>query len=336
MEQKKFKILSIDGGGIKGVFPAKFLASLEEEIGEGQTHKYFDLICGTSTGGIIALALSLGVPAKEILKLYQDNAKIIFGSKSRNIFKNPSYNNKPLEKLIRDIFKKYHHSDEDPIINDALERVKLIIPIYSLLDGETQVLKTPHTSDLIMDKHIPMYMAAMATSAAPTYFNAYSNKFKRKDSETYEDFSNKVDGGVFANNPSMLGIIEATTRLEQKLDNIQLLSLGTGQYKYEEAKSKKMWSVMYWVWIKKKRIFELFMQSQSQLVHNSINLIHQFNEDFLYKRIDLDFNHNFNMEMDETNPEKLKILAGKASRIFQTEDKSVIDTFCSNNVPVTK
>lgn len=334
LQENKFKILSIDGGGIKGVFPAKFLTSLEEEIGEGQTHKHFDLICGTSTGGIIALALSLGIPAKEILKLYQDNAKTIFGSKNRNFVKRPFYSSKPLEKLIRDIFKKYHHTDEDPRINDALENVKLLIPTYSLVDGATQVLKTPHTSDLIMDKHIPMYMAAMATSAAPTYFNAYSNKFKRIGSDTFEDFSNKVDGGVYANNPSMLGIIEATTRLEKELGNIQLLSIGTGQYKYEEAKTKKMWSVAYWVWIQKKRIFELFMQSQSQLTHNSINILHQFNGDFLYKRIDLEFNHNFNIKMDETNPEKLKRLAEKASRIFQTDGKYVLDTFCSSSVPV--
>jgi len=337
METKKpFKILSIDGGGIKGVFPAKFLTCLEEEIGEGQTHKHFDLICGTSTGGIIALALSLGIPAKEILKLYQDNAKTIFGSKNWNLIKKPFYKNKPLEKLIKDIFKEYHHLDEDPRINDALTRVKLLIPIYSLVDGETQILKTPHTSDLFIDKHIPMYMAAMATSAAPTYFNAYSNRFQRMDSDIYEDFSNKVDGGVFANNPSMLGILEATTRLKQKLENIQLLSLGTGQYKYEEGKTKKMWSVMYWAWIKRKRIFELFMQSQSQLVHNSVKIMHRFNDDFIYKRIDLEFNHNFNVKMDETKAEKLKTLTEKASRIFQTEGKYVLDTFCIKKADAKK
>lgn len=336
MEEKKpFKILSIDGGGIKGIFPAKFLASLEEEIGDGNTHKHFDLICGTSTGGIIALGLSLGIPAKEILKLYIDNAKTIFGNCNYNIIKKSFYDNNPLEKLVKEIFKKYHDENDDPRINDALKKVKLLIPIYSLLDGNTQVLKTPHTSDLILDKHIPMYMVAMATSAAPTYFNAYTNKFKRIDSDTIEDFSNKIDGGVYANNPSMLGIIEATTRLEQNIENIKLLSLGTGQFKYEEAKYKKRWSVMYWIWIRKKRIIELFMQSQSQLVHNSVNLLHQFNDDFQYKRIDIEFNQNFNIRMDETNPKKLKILSEKAARIFQIEGKYVLDTYCSDSVPVT-
>ncbi|GGF79065.1 CBASS cGAMP-activated phospholipase [Wenyingzhuangia marina] len=330
MSEKKFKILSIDGGGIKGIFPAKFLTCLEEEIGEGQIHKHFDLICGTSTGGIIALALSLGIPAKEILKLYQENAKIIFGSQSYNCFKNPKYNNRALENLIRTIFKKYHDKDEDPRINDALKKVKLLIPIYNLLDGGTQVLKTPHTSDLMIDKHVPMFMAAMATAAAPTYFNAYSNTFKRIDSEIVEDFSNKVDGGVYANNPSMLGIIEATTRLEQKLENVQLLSLGTGQYKYEEAKSKKMWSTMYW--INKKRILELFMQSQSQLVHNSVNILNKFHEDFIYKRIDIDFNHNFKVEMDDTDPVILKSLSEKSARKFQIEGAEVMKFFCEENL----
>ncbi len=335
MKKEKIKILSIDGGGIKGVFPARFLTSLEEEIGEGNIHKHFDLICGTSTGGIIALALSLGIPAKEILKLYVDNAQLIFGKSSINVLKNPFYSNKPLEKLIQKIFKKYHIKDEDPRIIDALEKVKLIIPIYNLIDGCTQVLKTPHTTDLLIDKHIPMYMAAMGTSAAPAFFNAYSNKFKRIDSNTIEEFSNKVDGGVYANNPSMLGVIEAITRLEYELGDIELLSLGTGQYKFEEAKSKNKWSVMYWMWFRKKRIIELFMQSQSQLVHNSVNLLSQFNDGFLYKRIDLKFDHNFNIKMDETNPDKLKTLSEKAARKFQTDGKYVLDTYCSSSISAT-
>lgn len=86
MKNTKFKILSIDGGGIKGVFPALFLTLLEDELknrsdGKTKIYQHFDLITGTSTGGIIAIALALGIPAKEIYQLYLDNAKKIFGSK---------------------------------------------------------------------------------------------------------------------------------------------------------------------------------------------------------------------------------------------------------------
>ena len=77
-----FKILSIDGGGIRGIIPAKILALAEEELNRtGKTGKiadYFDLICGTSTGGIIAIGLALGMPASEILSFYLDHASLIF------------------------------------------------------------------------------------------------------------------------------------------------------------------------------------------------------------------------------------------------------------------
>lgn len=327
-KEKPFKILAIDGGGIKGVFPAKFLASIEEEIGEGQIHKHFNLITGTSTGGIIALALSLGIPAKEILALYQDNAKTIFGSKSWLFFRNPFYSNKPLEKLIRTKFKAYN-KDKDPIINDA--KTALMIPTYNLLNGATQVLKTPHANDLKIDKHIPMYMAAMATSAAPTFFNAYSNTYKKENTKNVEYFSNKVDGGVFANNPSMLAIIEAQTRFGKELSEIELLSLGTGQKLFSNANNKNKWSVGFWIW--KKRIIELFMQSQSQIVHNSVAILDKFNKDFKYKRIDLNFDENFNVAMDETDKNKLNKFVEKSATIFQNERSNVLDTYFSSGIP---
>jgi patatin-like phospholipase/acyl hydrolase len=325
-DQPRLKILSIDGGGIKGVFPAKFLSLIEEEIGEGQIHKHFDLISGTSTGGIIALALSLGVPAKIILELYKDNANTIFGKFRYNIFRKAFYSNKPLEELLKQIFREYHNKHEQPRIDDA--KTKLLIPVYSLMDGSTQVLKTPHASDLILDKHIPMYMAAMATAAAPTFFNSYSNSFKRIDSSIVENFTNKVDGGVYANNPSMIALIEGQTRLQTELSDIDLLSLGTGQKIFSNAKKKKQWQVFYWIW--KKRIIELFMQSQAQIVHNSISVLNNFNADFNYHRIDLEFDDNFKVAMDEKNADKLDMLAERATREYQKTRKDVLDTYFTN------
>lgn len=324
------RILSIDGGGIRGVFPAQILASIEDEIGEGNIHKYFDLICGTSTGGIIALALSLGIPAREILNLYKNNATTIFGNKRWNCLKYSSYNNVPLENLLKDIFNKYHIDDSDPRVVDA--QVKLLIPTYSLVDGKTQILKTPHTTDLMIDKHIPMYMVGMATSAAPTYFNAYSNTFSKQDSNSIEHFSNKVDGGVYANNPALLGVIEAQTRLETELSNIKLLSIGTGHKKFADTKRRKRWPLAYWVM--KKRLIDLFMQSQAQITHNTIAVLDKFNEDFIYSRIDTEYDHNFSLQMDETNSHKLDKLVEIAQRTYQEKCKDVLDTFFSSGQPV--
>ena len=84
--ESMFKILSIDGGGIRGIIPAKILALAEEELNRtgkaGRICDYFDLICGTSTGGIIAIGLALGMPASEILSFYLDNAGMIFPRQS--------------------------------------------------------------------------------------------------------------------------------------------------------------------------------------------------------------------------------------------------------------
>ena len=86
-ENKQIKILSIDGGGIRGIIPAKVLAELEqklkEEHSEKKLHEHFDLICGTSTGAILAIGIALGIPASKLLEFYKDNAKIILALRQK-------------------------------------------------------------------------------------------------------------------------------------------------------------------------------------------------------------------------------------------------------------
>ena len=103
-----FKILSIDGGGIKGIAPASFLANIEERTGK-KIIDYFDLIVGTSTGGIIALGLGLGFSAREILSLYIDNGEKIFKKQFflKSLFgvRTPRYNSRVLQTLLAEKFK---------------------------------------------------------------------------------------------------------------------------------------------------------------------------------------------------------------------------------------
>jgi patatin-like phospholipase/acyl hydrolase len=100
---KQFNILSIDGGGIRGVFPAKILTELEAKLkADGyekwQIYEHFDLICGTSTGGILAIALALGIPAKELHDLYLKEAETIFGNK-KGFFRSLRYASHERNKL---------------------------------------------------------------------------------------------------------------------------------------------------------------------------------------------------------------------------------------------
>lgn len=339
MNKDRFKILSIDGGGIKGVFPAFYLALIEQELakredGKAKIKDHFHLITGTSTGGIIALALSFGIPAKEIYDLYLQNAKKIFGNKRRLFFGqifNSAHERDFLEELVRNKFKDYFDG-EDPRIKNCLTDVA--IPVYDLIKGNPSVIKSPYHPNFKRDLHIPAYQVAMATSAAPTYFAPYSSDYI--DLEGMErPFKNKVDGGVMANNPTIIGILEATKAFGKDLKDLEILSLGTGYKKFTEGDSKrKKWGLRYWMLKNgRKRLIELFMQSQSQLVENYISLLHhgvdkteKDSPNFLYDRVNVLLCEDDLIEMDESDPDRIKNFAELASAEFHENGTKIMRT----------
>lgn len=336
MGKESFKILSIDGGGIRGVFPSMFLASIEAElkakgVENRQIYQHFDLICGTSTGGILAIALALGIPAIEIHKLYMENAAHIFGNK-RGLFKcvfHPSYDRKHLETLLKETFTS-HNNGEEPRLADC--KTNVCIPIYDLLHGKPSVCKNNYHPKFTRDFHIPAYKVALATSAAPTYFNPYSTTYKDLNGID-KTFSNKVDGGVMANNPTLVGIIEAQAAFYQPLSSLKVLSIGTGYQKFTDGNNLQKCGLKYWLF-PKKRIIELFMQGQSQQVENLISLLQngidsekKHAPEFVYKRINTEFDGTSNIEMDETDKEKLNKLAEKAAFEFCTHASEIIDNY---------
>ena len=340
-KNKPFKILSIDGGGIRGVFPAMILTNLEAELkAKGkknwQIYQNFDLICGTSTGGLLAIALALGIPAAELHKLYLENAKDIFGNKKGFLgqLRFASYERDSLEKLIREILQKTNKDGKDPILKDC--KTNICIPIFDLLHGTPSVLKNDYHPRFTRDYHIPAYQAALATSAAPTYFSPYNSEFIDLHGTT-KTFSNKVDGGVFANNPALIGIIEAQEAFKEDLSNLRVLSIGTGYQKFSDEKKRKKWGIHYWM-LKdnKRRIIDIFMQGQSQLTENLISLMQngidkerKEKPSFIYNRINTELNANFNVEMDETDINKLNRLGEKASFEFNNHATTIINNYCN-------
>jgi len=338
MENKPFKILSIDGGGIRGVFPAMFLTNLERELQRrgGEKNKiweHFDLICGTSTGGIIAIALALGIPASEIYEMYLEKAGTIFGSK-KNFIKRIFYSahdRTNLESLIRNKFKAINN-DVDPLLKDC--KTGVCVPIYDLMEGAPSVLKSAYHPRFTRDPQRPAYIAALATSAAPTFFDPYSAAYI-DTMGTKQPFNNKVDGGVFANNPTLLGIIEAQKAFGKNLSDLRVLSIGTGHQRFVDACSRKDWGIYYWMLQgNKKRLIELFMQGQSQQVQNLISLLQKGidkseSDNFIYNRIDTELDETCIIELDETNKKKLEKLAEKATNAFHNNASKIIDTYCS-------
>ena len=205
----RFQILSLDGGGIRGIFSAAILAALEEDLG-GDITDHFDLIAGTSTGGIVALALGYGLRPREVVEFYATHGPQIFGH-GLGWFRSLAcrkYSQEPLRKALQETFREATLS---------ASKKRLVIPAFSLDADDVYIFRTAHEENLRRDYKVPMWKIALATSAAPTYFPVC----------THVDGMRLVDGGVWANNPSMVALVEANGPLKVPLPNVHIFSLGT-------------------------------------------------------------------------------------------------------------
>lgn len=282
--------------------------------------QHFDLICGTSTGGIIALALALGIPAAKIHKLYLDKAGGIFSEK-RGLLSElwyAAYSKKKLVELLKEYFEK---NGQSPKLQDC--KTQVCIPVYDLFKGEAIVMRGGEGYAKEPFGEVPAYQVATATAAAPTFFAPTA--FRYKDSKGIEhEFWNKVDGGVFANNPTMIGVLDAQTHFGLEPDQLSVLSIGTGSQKFKDARVYKKWGILYWIKPKKKRIINLFMQGQSQQVQNSMQLLASHNLGMEYLRVDLEMDENSYVKLDEVCSGKLRPLSEKAEEKFrQTKQKAL-------------
>ena len=219
------RILSIDGGGIKGTMPASFLASLEEDL-ERPIGEYFDLIAGTSTGGILAIGLSMGIPARQLLDLYVDRGPAIFGQSGGPWANRLSRRWRSAKHLFT---AKHDAADLRTELEQVLgrrrigdARTRLLVPSWDPDHRGVYIFKTAHHHRLKTDYKRPAIDAAMATAAAPTYFRRHRTT----------DEVGLTDGGTWSNNPIALAVVEAITLLGWSRSDLHVLSLGCGEEVY--------------------------------------------------------------------------------------------------------
>ena len=209
---ERFQILALDGGGAKALFSAHVLARLEADL-QVRIVDAFDLITGTSAGGIIALALGAGLRPAEIAAQYEHLVATVFPRARRRWWRlpgrlvRPGYDASVLRMALTDVFGTR-------LLGDSSKR--LVVPSWDVHKGSVHIFKTPHHERFRRDWKIPMVDVAMATSAAPAYFAA-----------AHVDCHRLVDGGVWANNPSVVGITEAVSTLYIPLPAIGVLNIGT-------------------------------------------------------------------------------------------------------------
>jgi patatin-like phospholipase/acyl hydrolase len=347
MSEPKFRILSIDGGGIRGVIPCIILKYIEEQTGR-PISELFNLIAGTSTGGIISVGLTRreanqqnSFSAEQMLELYVKFGKDIFSDRPRDIlswvsaklFGKP-YDSKDMEALLERYFG-------DAKLKDALTPV--LVTTYDLERGKpfyfsSRLAKKDETENFKLKE------IARSTSAAPTYFKPNLLKYDKEKDLAF------IDGGVFANNPSILAYSEAKELWKQELadadagtssgakgfdanvapdDNdlpFYLLSLGTGfttsAIKGEEVKNyrNKDWF--------EPLLTNVFMHSVAESTHYTMQhlLPNYVDGTQRYQRLDFQIASEISQMDDasETNISKL-VAAGEE---YVKNNKSALDSIC--------
>lgn len=237
-----FRVLSLDGGGMRGLYTAAVLNYLSEQFlnkrHPGSTDNCqldigsaFNLITGTSTGGILACALASGIGIHKIMELYRMEGPKIFSdpvpeSNLQNLTfcrwlarnrRKPANENDHLQKVLIGLFGEETLSELY-----SRRRIALCIPSVKLIDEKAKVFKTPHHPEKLSDRNLKLVDICLATSAAPIYLPLFSIPAPH-DPGTTEVF---CDGGLWANNPVLIGLIEALdlSDIEQP---IEILSIGT-------------------------------------------------------------------------------------------------------------
>lgn len=275
----RFQILSLIGGGIRGAFVTSYLKELEAKLGRPIAES-FDLIAGTSTGGIIAAGLAAGMPAAKMHDFYVRYGASIFTPR-------PAYKAKGIYRLIFPlanwIFKKRTGGNLDAAFRSRfcefalqesfdegfgdmtlgeIQFTRLIMPVVNLTKGEPHVFRSTHLPKGVHDKDVKVADAIVATTAAPTYF-----PHRQIGENSY------VDGGVWAADPSMLAIAEAI-RIQQfekqhdteahiETNELHLLSIGTGKAQFSLSPPGPDAGLIYWA----PRVADVMATSQVQGTH---------------------------------------------------------------------
>ncbi|XP_057457695.1 patatin-like protein 2 [Lotus japonicus] len=283
-------VLSIDGGGIRGIIPATILEFLEAQLQEldGESARladYFDVIAGTSTGGLVTAMLSAPndkqrplFAAKDIKPFYLEHCPKIFPQHRgpfvsiRNLLKSirgPKYNGKYLHKVVREKLGETR-------VHETLTNV--VIPTFDIKTMQPTIFSSYKI------KNSPCFDAQLSdvcigTSAAPTYLPAYS--FRNQDSEGNLQEFNLVDGGVCANNPTLVALNEVTKQImnqnpdffsikPMEYGRFLIISLGTGTAKNEKKFNAKMtakWGLLDWLTKSGSTpLIDLFTQSSADMV----------------------------------------------------------------------
>lgn len=252
-----FKILSLDGGGFRGIYSTYILKRIEEEY-HIEWNEHFQLITGTSTGSIIAAGLAIGMKAGEIYDFYLKHGEKIFNKMplKSGLFSS-QYKSDYFKSVFNDVFKEKK-------LGDIL--TPLIIPSTDIGNGRVHVFKSGYDKEFVRDKNVLIKDAVLASCSAPTYFNPHT-----------VDAYMLADGGLWANNPSLVAVIDAKKRLKINIEDIKVFSVGTGiSNKFYNQKDTFLNKIFGWGFLTKwggSKFIDMLLNLQSQTADNMLGLL---------------------------------------------------------------
>lgn len=228
-EARSVHALALTGGGYRGLFTARLLERFEQDNGK-PVGRCFDLVAGTSIGGILSLAVSFEIPMARVVSTMQEAGPVLFGRKPpwAGILKS-KHSTTPLRSLIESLFPA------NAKIADAKHPVA--IPTINLTLGKQQVFKTKHRADWTRDNRYSVVDVALATAAAPFYFPMASF-----DGHVF------ADGGLVANSPDLVALHEIHQFYDVQDSAVRMMSVGTLSSSYSiTSQSSLKRGVLQWV-----------------------------------------------------------------------------------------
>ena len=226
-QDSAFHILALDGGGTRGIYSAQILASIEHEVGV-PVRECFDLIAGTSTGSIVAGAVAVGIPMAKIVELFRTRSPRIFRRRWFSwLHVRSKYPSHPLGQIVKAYLP-------DTTLGEI--STPLMITSSDISTGGVHVFKSRYLKELgapyVRDANVGLSDAILASCVAPTYF----------DPMPVGDFL-LADGGLWANNPSIIALTEAVSRFGRSISQVSILSIGTG-HSVNVYTERRLWGLL--------------------------------------------------------------------------------------------
>ena len=309
---KKFRILSLDGGGIRGLYSAQMLKNIKEKCGV-DFYNDFDLIVGTSTGSILAGAIVQNISFDKVISLYENEGKNIFKKRwfcRFGLFKS-KYSPELLKEQLKSIFGNVTFKDiEKPLLINATDIGNSSQFVFKTTFNN-QNDANGNKKNLIRDPDIALYDAILASSSAPIFFPPHKvGNFLL------------VDGGLWANSPVLVALAEAKKIFKYEPKDVVIVSIGTGVEENDYHIDTKKWGFLTgW---KKSKLISTILNLQTK-VNSSLLKFLMPKENILR----LTFTSDKTLPLDDTTQNKN--LLSRADKDF-SERHSEIQNFIDKHI----